>query len=100
MKNLIVKAEGRAFVAHVDNSITPTKEFDLNVIFDKGCNFYLDNVRREGRAKLLGYSYNLKPFLKKYLYKQYGNWEECFAPNKTMLRRSIYGKVDKIIEMN
>lgn len=100
MKNLTVEVKGTAFVAHVDNTVNPINEFNLNTIFDKGCNFYLNEVSRTGYAKLMGYRYNLQPFLKKYLYKQYGQWNEYFAPNKTMLRRSIYGRIDKIIELN
>jgi len=99
MKNLIVEVKGRAFVSHVDNSITPAHTFDLNAIFNKGCNFFLNEVSRNGSAKLMGYRYDLKPFLNKYLCKQYGQWNEYFAPNKTMIRRSVYGNVDKIIEV-
>ena len=100
MKNLTVQVKGTAFVSHVDNSVTPTHEFNLGNIFFKGCSFHLNEVSRTGYAKLMGYRYNLKPFLKKYLYKQYGQWNEYFAPNKTMLRRSVYGSIDKIIELN
>lgn len=100
MTNLIVEAVGTAFVPHVDNSINPKHSFNLNQIFDKGCNFFLNEVSRTGSAKLMGYRYNLKPYLKKFLYKQYGQWNEYFAPNKTLLRRSIYGRIEQIIEIN
>jgi hypothetical protein len=37
--------------------------------------------------------------LKKYIYKQYGQWSEAYAPNKTLLRQVTYGRIDKIIEL-
>jgi len=99
MKDLTVEITGKAFVSHVDINATPKYMFDLNKIFDKGCNFFLNEVSKNGKAKLMGYKYDLTPYLKKYLVKQYGTWEEYFAPNKTLLRRSIYGRIDKIQEI-
>jgi hypothetical protein len=53
MTNLIVEAVGTAFVPHVDNSINPKHSFNLNQIFDKGCNFFLNEVSRTGSAKIM-----------------------------------------------
>lgn len=91
---------GWPFVGHVDQSARPTLEAKsfLEKAYQR---FYTnnDNLIRHGYYKLMGYRYDFRPFLKKYLYKQYGQWTEAFAPNKTTLRQVIYGKIDKIIEI-
>jgi hypothetical protein len=68
--------------------------------YQRGCIFGLDNLQRSGTYKLMGWAYDFKPLLKKYIVKQYGAWHEYFAPNKTLLRRSIYGTIEKIVEIN
>lgn len=57
------------------------------------------NNALNGYLKLSGWMYDFREDLKKYLYKQRGEWREVYAPNKTAIRQSIYGKIDKIIEM-
>ena len=58
--------------------------------------FGLDNLQRDGIYKLQGWAYDLRPFLKKILVKQYGSWQEYYAPNKTALRKLLYGVVEKM----
>lgn len=99
MKTKEVKVIGYPFVDHVDQKMRPTHTFDLNDIFDSKCHTLLSNIRSCGCAKFLGYQYDLRPYLKKYVYKQHGRWYECFAPNKTLLRNSTIGKIEKIIEI-
>lgn len=88
------------FVSHVDQDARPTLEAK-SFLGRAYTRFYTnnDNLIRYGYYKLMGYRYDFKPFLKKYLYKQYGEWHEAFAPNKTILRKVKYGKIDKIIEL-
>jgi len=76
-----------------DKTIT---EF-LKSKYDKGCIFGLDNLYK-GYYKYFGWCFDFNPFLKTYLVKQYNSWAEYKAPNKTLLRRSIYGKIDRIVE--
>jgi len=93
---------GFPFVSHVEQDARPTIENPLEFVknkFSGGYQFGKDNLLRYGTYKLLGYAYNFKPLLKKYLYKQYGQWTEAYAPNKTLLRKSVYGRIDKIIEL-
>jgi hypothetical protein len=66
--------------------------------YTRGCIFGLDNLYK-GYYLYMGWCYNFLPYLKTYLVKQYGNWQEYKAPNKTLLRRSLYGKVEKVIEI-
>ena len=99
MKTKDAKVIGYPFVEHVDQNLRPSHVFDLNSIFNGSCHSQLDNIKRSGYSKILGYQYNLKPYLKKYVYKQYNSWYEAYAPNKTLLRKSTFGKIDKIIEV-
>lgn len=90
---------GYPFVDHVDQNFRPTLSIDF---LDKAyTRFYTNNqnIINYGYYKLMGYKYDFRPHLKKYLYKQYGAWSEAYAPNKTSLRRVIYGKIDKIVEI-
>jgi len=67
----------------------------LKTKYGKGCIFGIENLHK-GYYKLAGWCFDFNPYLKTYLVKQYGQWAEYKAPNKTLLRRSLYGKVDKI----
>lgn len=92
---------GLPFVSHVDQNSRPQIENPKDFLKKAYVRFFTnnDNLLRFGVYKLLGYSYNFKPLLKKYLYKQYGQWNEAYAPNKTLLRQVTYGRIDKIIEL-
>lgn len=61
-------------------------------------NFYgLDNLKRYGYYKLAGWLYQFN--MPKFLVKQYGEWHEYYAPNKTCLRNALFGRIEKIIEL-
>lgn len=94
-----IKLTGYAFVSHVDNSITPEIEIDIENIYNSKFHTFLYYLKQYGYIKNMGYLYNAKDYLKKYLVKQYGNWSEYYAPNKTLLRKSTFGRIDKIIEI-
>ena len=72
----------------------------LKKVYDGGYHSQLINIQHEGGVKFAGWFYDFRPFLKKYLYKQYGSWCEIYAPNKTLLRKSVYGRVDKIVQLD
>ncbi len=57
------------------------------------------DIMQTGWFKLMGFAYDFRPFLTKYLYKQYGQWHEAYAINKTNLRKLVYGRIDKIIQL-
>lgn len=48
---------------------------------------------------LMGYLFSFADVLKTFVVKQYGNWSEYHAPDKTSLRASIFGKIDRIVEI-
>lgn len=60
--------------------------------------FGVDNITRNGVYREMGYKYDFRPFLRHFVYKQYGSWYESYAINKTNLRHLVYGKIDAIIE--
>ena len=51
-----------------------------------------------GVIKMSGWAFDFKPYLKKYLVKQYGSWQEYRAFDKTSLKKVISGKIEKIVE--
>jgi hypothetical protein len=90
---------GVPFVDHVDQNAKPTLNVSdlLKKVFSGGLSFGFCEVSSNGYYKLMGYKYNLKPYLKTILVYQYGNWNMYFAPNKTTLRRCLYGRIDKMV---
>jgi len=71
----------------------------LEFKYQRGCFFGQDNLHRYGVYKLLGWKFDFRPIMKKFVVKQYGSWQEYWAPNKSLLRNSIYGSIDKILEV-
>jgi hypothetical protein len=71
----------------------------LRAKYTRGCIFGLDDLQRSGVYRFMGWKYNFRQFLKAFVVKQHGSWQEYFAPNKTALRTSIYGKIQKIVEL-
>lgn len=92
---------GIPFVSHVNQNDKPTIENPKEFLKKAYVRYFTnnDNLIRYGCYKLMGYKYDFKPYLKQYLYKQYGYWHEAFAPNKTILRQVIYGRIDCIKEL-
>jgi hypothetical protein len=71
------------------NAITPDEEHE---IFDK-CRQY------NGIYKLAGWQFDFRSFMKRYVMKQYGNWSEIYAFNKSNIRNNVYTK-DGIVEIH
>lgn len=92
---------GFPFVPHVDQTARPTIDNPKDFLVKAYERFYTnnDNLINNGCYKLMGYRYDFTPLLRKFLYKQYGDWREVYAPNKTMLRKVIGGRIDKIVEI-
>jgi hypothetical protein len=75
-----------------------TPEEFLKDLYINRYHFGLDNVRSSAMYKLHGWAYIFRPYLKRYVVRQYDSWFDYYAPNKTLLRKSLYGKLDKIVE--
>lgn len=50
--------------------------------------------------KLGGFAADFSRFLPTILVKQYGSWQEYVAPNKTLLRKVLYGTIDQMSYLN
>ena len=48
---------------------------------------------------VMGYRFDFFDVLKKYLVKQYGQWAEYYAPDRTSLRKLLYGRIKQIVEI-
>jgi len=67
-------------------------------------NWIAENVNRNSYFKsaipLSGYRFDFSEILKTYVVKQYGSYQEYKAIDKTSVRAMLYGRIDKIIEVN
>jgi hypothetical protein len=52
-----------------------------------------------GCIPVMGVLYDFNDVLKTYVYKQYNHWTEARAIDKTALRATVYGRIDKILEV-
>ena len=48
---------------------------------------------------VMGYRFDFFDVLKKYLVNQYGQWAEYYAPDRTSLRKHLYGRINQIVEI-
>lgn len=67
--------------------------------YENRYDFGTSELLRTGCFKLMGWLYDFRNHLKRYVVKQYGQWTEYYAPNKTLLRKAIYGRIDEIVEL-
>ncbi len=56
------------------------------------------NTYFKSAIPLQGYRFDFSDILKTYVVKQYGQYQEYKAIDRTSLRAMIYGRIDKIIE--
>lgn len=67
-------------------------------------NWLAEAVNRNAYFKravpLHGYRFGFEDVLKTYVVKQYGNWSEYNAPDKTSLKSIVYGRIEQIAEIN
>lgn len=66
-------------------------------------NWLAEKVNRNAFFKkaipLQGYRFGFEDVLKTYIVKQYGNWTEYNAPDRTSLRSIVHGRIDQIAEI-
>ena len=58
--------------------------------YDEGYNSQRAQLQRHGTYKYMGWEYDFRPFMNRYLVKMYGDWSEYWAPSEELLRRSMY----------
>lgn len=49
---------------------------------------------------LMGWMFNFYNYLNRYLVRQYGDWREYYAPDRTSLRHALYGRIEELHEIN
>lgn len=82
---------------HAAPIIDNTKQF----LLDKYSNpfaFGTSNLLNSGVYREMGRACDFGDELTLYVYKQYGNRHQAYAPNKTLLRKCVYGRIDKILQ--
>ena len=45
-----------------------------------------------------GWAFDFSEVLKRFVIKQYGQWHEVYAIDKTAIRKTTYGRIDDIIQ--
>ncbi len=84
---------------HIRQDILKNPQEFLKKTLSNRFSFGTDNITRQGTYKEMGFAYRLRPFLKNYVYKQHGAWHEIYALDKANARKLVYGRIDKIIEI-
>ena len=69
----------------------------LAMKYQRGCFFGLEYLKGGACYKLAGWQFDFSPWLKRFIVSQHGRWQTVYAPNKTAVRRSTYGRIDEII---
>lgn len=70
---------------------------DFLKLYNKSCSGRYNALR--GYLKLGGWMYDFRNDLRKFIVKQNGEWTEYYCHNKTLLRKSLYGRIERIIEI-
>ena len=48
---------------------------------------------------LMGWMFSFYNYTNRYLVRQYGQWTEYYAPDRTSLRKALYGRIQEIHEL-
>ena len=65
-----------------------------------GYQMSIHNLLQYGHEKIMGWCYDYRDELKQFYYSdKYGNTARAYAPNKTCLRKAIYGTIYDIVEI-
>ena len=71
----------------------------LKCKYQRSMMFGLDNLKQTGCYKILGWRFDFRPYMKEFVVLQYGHWQSEWATNKTAIRNSTYGRIEKIVEV-
>ena len=63
------------------------------------CHAVNSNTYFRTAVPLMGYRFDFSDVLNKYLVNQYGHWTEYHAPDRTSLRKHLYGRILQIVEI-
>lgn len=62
------------------------------------CEAVNSNTYFRTAVPVMGYRFDFLDVLKKYLVCQYGQWAEYYAPDRSSLRKYLYGRINQIVE--
>ena len=63
----------------------------LSERYSDRCSYGVHDLMDRGIYRYGGWAFDLRPFMKKYMYRDYdGRILEAWAPNKTLLRKAAY----------
>jgi hypothetical protein len=74
-------------------------EYVINQYKTGGYSDALQSLISSGCIMSGGWCFNFTMDLRHFVFKQYGQWSEGYAPNKTLLRKAVHGRIDKIVEI-
>ena len=63
------------------------------------CEAVNSNTYFRTAVPVMGYRFDFFDVLRKYLVNQYGHWAEYYAPDRTSLRKYLYGRINQIVEI-
>ena len=63
------------------------------------CEAVNSNTYFRTAVPVMGYCFDFFDVLKKYLVRQYGQWVEYYAPDRTSLCKHLYGRLKQIVEV-
>ena len=63
------------------------------------CEAVNSNTYFRTAVPVMGYRFDFFDVLKKHLVRQYGQWAEYYAPDRTSLRKLLYGRIKQIVEI-
>lgn len=80
------------------------KGIDNKFILDKykTCRYWdfgMDHLLKDGVYLLNGWCFDFRSSLRSFVVKQNDEWKEYYAPNKTLLRKVLGGKIQKVLEI-
>ena len=59
-----------------------------------------DNTYFKSAVPLLGWRFDFSDVLRTFIVNRYGQWSEYKATDKTALRRALYGRIYRIVELD
>lgn len=60
---------------------------------------YLPEIGNTGVYRNMGWLYDFRPYLNRYVVCQYNSWQAYYCLNKTLLRKLLRGRVQEIVQI-
>lgn len=70
----------------------------LKTRYSGGSVFGIEGLLNSGCYRLAGWQFDFRPWLKRYVVCQHDHWQAVYAPNRTLLRKSLHGRIQEITD--